>query len=103
MGKVGLVKFVVAACLLWACGGGVDRDAACKNEKQLTEQITAEATQVDGISAQGLCALDQAGIAARLRNGARWSSASDADVSARAQQYVTNCGKVSQAKADCGD
>jgi len=103
MVAVNLAGIVVAACLVSACGDGVDHEAACKDEKQLTDEVTSHATQTDGISAQGLCTLSQAQIAARLKSGSVWDSASDAELNTRAQEYVTLCGKISKAKADCGD
>lgn len=89
---------VVVACVLGGCSDGT----ACSDEKKLGDDIATHAKS-DGISAQGLCALNQAEIATRLREGSVWNSASEADRDARAQQYVTNCAKVAQAKADCGD
>jgi hypothetical protein len=102
MVALNLVGIALAACFLSACGDGVDQEAACNSEKRMAEDIASHA-QVDGISAQGLCTLGQAEIATRLKDGNVWSSASDADLQSRAQQYVTNCGKLSKAKADCGD
>jgi hypothetical protein len=94
---------VVAVCLLSACGDGVDHEAACSNEKKLADEVASNAENVDGISAQGLCTLSKAQIATRLESSSVWEGATDAERDARAQQYVTNCGKIAQAKADCGD
>jgi hypothetical protein len=93
---------VVVACVLSACGDDIDREAACKDEKRLTEDIYSKATDVDGISAQGLCTLSRGEIAQRLGASAVWGTATDAERDARAQQYVTNCEKAAKAKADCG-
>lgn len=73
------------------------------DEKKLSDEIYSNATDVDGISAQGLCTLSRAEIAARLEGSALWGNKTDAQRDARAQQYVTNCEKAAKAKADCGD
>jgi len=93
-----VLRIVWATWLLTACGD----ESACSNEKSIADNIASHA-KLDGISAKGLCALSQEEIATRLKGGSVWSHAIDADRESRAQQYVTNCGKLSQAKADCGD
>lgn len=97
-----LTAGLVAAAMM-ACGDDGDRGAACKEEKELTEKILAKAAETDQISPQGLCALTQAQVAQRVKASQVWASAPDEAIDDRAQQYVSNCGKLAKAKADCGD
>jgi hypothetical protein len=103
MVAVNRLGMVLVASLLSACGDGIDHEAACNDERRLTDEIYSQATDVDGISAQGLCTLSWAEIATRLKGNAVWGSKTDAERDARAQQYATNCGKAAKAKAECGD
>ena len=98
------VEMVLIGYLLVGCGAGgdsADNEVACSDEKKLADNIAAHA-KLDGMSPQGLCALSQEQIAARLKEGSVWGDATDAERESRAQQYVTNCQKAAQAKADCG-
>jgi hypothetical protein len=99
MALVNVIGIVLCGCLLGGCGD----DAACDDEKKLTDAIASEAEEVDEISAEGLCRLSQAELAARLENSPRWANKTDAERRSRAQEYLTNCAKLSHAKADCGD
>lgn len=100
---VQLVGVLGTACLLLACSDNADQEAACKEEAKLTKAIASNAEDVDGISSEGLCLLSQSEIAQRLKNSSAWGTKSDAQRNDRAEQYVTNCSKLSQAKADCRD
>jgi hypothetical protein len=93
--------------MLWlvaACGDDDDaeREEACRNERELSEQIASKATQ-DGISSEGLCNASAAEIANRLAGSRVWGKARDLERAERADQYFGNCQKLRDAKAACND
>lgn len=80
-----------------ACG-----DDSCQEARDVEEGITRNAEEVDKISSVGLCTLSEAEVASRLSDqNPLYAEMTRAQ--ARAKEYVANCKKLRELKAECGD
>lgn len=84
---------------LAACGD----DGSCTDARKVEDGIAKNAEDVDHISPDGICTLDEDGIARRLMDQAPAIYADLAKAQARAKEYVANCNKLRDLEHECSD